>query len=268
MPQASIKFPAARKQWGQHFLHDKGIIEKIMASVQPLDTDEFLEIGPGRGALTEALLAAGAKVHAIEIDPLLHEQLHKHFLGNNLLKLYHADALKFDYLQLPCAKLRVVANLPYNIGAPLLMRLLTLRPMPVDMHLMLQREVAARLYAQTNSASYGRLSVMTQVMCSDVSRALCVNPGSFVPAPEVRSEVVRLSPHKTPPTPAQQRALEILTRHAFGMRRKKLRHSLGKLIGEHIMVDLGIDPAQRPGEIEPQAYLRAACLCDKESIAL
>ena len=248
----------ARKRWGQHFLHNKRVIDKIIDIACPLAKEEFLEIGPGRGALTTRLIERGIKVHAIEIDPYLCEQLSAQFSGNALLSLHHADALNFDYEQLPCAKLRLIANLPYNIGTVLLTRILALRPMLRDMHLMLQREVAMRLYAPVGNARYGRLSVLTQAVCAKVARVLQVSAGSFTPPPEVRSEVVHLVPHETLPALSTQRALEQLTRHAFGARRKQLKHSLGRLIGERALIDLGIDPTKRPQDIEPQSYLRAA----------
>lgn len=231
-----------------------------MDSVRPLANQQFIEIGPGRGAMTAYLLQSGAKVCAIEIDPMLVAQLRDQFCDQLMLDLHHADALDFDYSVLLNASIvpRVVANLPYNIGIALLTRMLAWRPPALDMHLMLQREVAKRLYAPVNSVHYGRLSVLAQNMCQKVKRVLEVRSGAFTPAPEVRSEVVYLLTRDELPNRREQWALEEVTRCAFGMRRKQIKQSLGKLIGEQSLTALGIDVRQRPQEIDPMCYLNLA----------
>lgn len=249
-----------RKHWGQHFLHEKHVAEKIIDAVNPQKKQHIIEIGPGRGVLTGRLLTSQAQLSAVEIDAQLVEQLEAQFGTHPRFALYHADAMKFDYSNIPSwgTPVRVVANLPYNIGTALLFRMLAWEPVALDMHLMLQREVAARLYARPNSPDYGRLSVMAQSLCATITRVLSVAPGAFTPPPEVHSEFVRLVPHQTPPAPHEQDALNTVTCAAFSARRKTLKHALGKLMTAEDLHQLGIDPQQRPQQLSPTQYLGIA----------
>lgn len=250
-----------RKSWGQHFLHEKSVVDRIVSELSIETGQQFIEIGPGRGVMTEQLLSRGARVHAIEIDPMLTEQLHNKLGAHKNLSLCCADALKLEYQNIqqaissPQKPVRIVANLPYNIATALLLRMLAWKPEPLDLHLMLQREVAMRLCASTGSKHYGRLSVVTQVLCDTAVRVMDVRAGAFTPPPKVRSELVRLVPKRNMPSPTEQRALAQLTRTAFSARRKMIKHSLGKLFTEKTLVQFGLDLKQRPQELSAAQYL-------------
>ena len=219
-----------RKRYGQHFLLDPGITERIARLAGDLRGVEVLEIGSGPGGLTRALVAAGAKrTICIERDgrflPALGE-IAAAFPGR--VTVMGADALAIDEAKLLRGPARIVANLPYNIATPLLFKWLALGTRLEGMTLMFQKEVAARLVAAPRGRAYGRLSVMCQWHC-EVRRAFEVPPGAFVPAPKVTSAVVLLTPRAVPPAPADPSALRTVVGAAFGQRRKMLRSSLKSL---------------------------------------
>lgn len=229
---------APRKSLGQNFLFDLNLTARIARAAGPLDDATVIEIGPGPGGLTRALLATGAKrVIAVERDeraiPAL-EEIARHYPGR--LEIVHDDAIEFD----PAARLngtraKIVANLPYNIATLLLTGWLTIDPWPpwFDMMvLMFQREVAERIVAHENDEAYGRLGVLANWR-AETKILFDIAPGAFVPPPKVTSSVVRLIPRATP-LPCPRRALEQVTAAAFNQRRKMLRQSLKPL---------GVDPA-------------------------
>lgn len=248
-----------RKRFGQHFLIDASIIEQIINLIDPKPTDTLVEIGPGIGALTVAMLKKAKKITAIELDlnliPLLEDACRDH--GD--LLVYAEDALSFDFNQLlePVQNLmRVFGNLPYNISTPLLFHLLRYSKHIQDMHFMLQKEVVDRMAAQPDSSSYGRLSVMIQYHCT-VLPLLFVPPTAFLPPPKVESAVVRLVPHKNPFYPAVDYALfENLVRHAFGMRRKTLKNALKKWVTPEMWERVEIDSQLRPEVLSVEDYVK------------
>ena len=185
----------ARKRFGQHFLHDRAVIRRIVDAIEPKPDDLIVEIGPGRGALTFPLLASGCELHAVEIDRDLAARLRARAPHGSNLVVHQADALELDLTGLapPPRPLRVTGNLPYNISTPLVFRLLAVLPQIRDMHLMLQREVVDRMVSPPGTRAYGRLSVMVQIDC-EVERVLQVGSGAFAPPPRVESAVVRLRP--------------------------------------------------------------------------
>ena len=235
-----------RKRFGQHFLHDRNIIGRIIAALAPDAGDRVVEIGPGTGALTRELLTRLTHLDAVELDRDLLARLEAEFPPDRLA-LHNADALKFDFCSLASGNstLRLIGNLPYNISTPLLFHLLEQAGCIKDMLFMLQKEVVERLRAAPDGKDYGRLSVMIQYRCA-VEKLFDVAPGAFTPPPRVDSAVVRLVPHATPPVAVDDPArFALLVRAAFASRRKTLRNNLRGLLSAEAMRALGIDPGRR-----------------------
>lgn len=236
-----------RKRFGQNFLHDQSVIERILACVDPRPGQRLVEIGPGQGALTRGLLQRVGEMDAVELDRDLLEPLRRQCAPLGTLHLHNADALKFDFRSLHSdeRRLRLVGNLPYNISTPLLFHLIDQADAIEDMHFMLQKEVVERMAAGPGSKTYGRLSVMLQVSC-EVSPLFVIGPESFDPPPKVDSSVVRLCPLPQPRVATANLAdFSAFLAVAFGQRRKTLRNNLkGLLDGERITA-LGIDPGVR-----------------------
>lgn len=254
-----------RKRFGQNFLQDRSVIERILAAIDPRPADHLLEIGPGRGAITLGLLRAAGRLDAIELDRDLAAPLVERCRGLGELRLFVADALGFDLKGLVGAgeRLRVVGNLPYNISTPLLFHLLDQAEVIADLHLMLQQEVVARMAANPGGKDYGRLSVMLQARC-EVTPLFTIGAESFYPAPRVTSALVRLRPYSAPPHPiADWTSFSQLVTQAFGQRRKTLRNSLRSTLDEATFVACGIRPEQRAEELSVADFARlagAACI--------
>ena len=241
-----------KQRLGQHFLTDASVIQEIVSTAAPGAGEHFVEIGPGRGALTGPLLSKGAIVHAVEIDPALAQELRERF-PHERLSVHQADALEFDYSALNVAGLRLIGNLPYYLSTPLLFRLLESAAGFRDMTVMLQREVAERLCAAPGSRRYGRLSVTAAVRCR-AEPCFSVAPGAFEPRPKVHSMVVRLTPD------SRYRILrpdvfERVVRQAFSQRRKTIANALRGLADREQITTAGIDPTLRPEQIPVAAYL-------------
>ena len=250
----------ARKRFGQNFLHDVGVIHRILRAIHAREDDRLLEIGPGQGALTEGLLASGAQLDVIELDLDLIPILQARFGDNPRFRLNQGDALKFDFARLQAApgSLRVVGNLPYNISTPLIFHLLDNAALIRDMHFMLQKEVVERLAAEPGSGDWGRLSIMVQYHCR-VEHLFNVGPGAFNPAPKVDSAIVRLVPHAQLPHPARDhRLLERVVREAFNQRRKTLRNTLKGLLDSEAIAAAGVDGSLRPEQLDLAAFVRLA----------
>ena len=241
-----MKEHRARKRFGQHFLHDRNILARIVTALAPKPDDRVVEIGPGTGALTRELLTRVAHLDAVELDRDLIARLHSGFPSDQLT-LHGADALKFDFCRLTDdrRKLRLVGNLPYNISTPLLFHLLDQARCIRDMLFMLQKEVVTRLAAAPGGRDYGRLSVMIQYRCA-VAQLFDVPPGAFTPPPRVDSAVVRLVPHAAPPVAVNDPdRFARLVQAAFASRRKVLRNTLKNFLRAEEMLALGIDPTRR-----------------------
>ena len=247
----------ARKRFGQHFLLDLNVTRKIARLAGPLDGETVVEVGPGPGGLTRALLEVGARVIAVEKDPRflpLLQELAAHADGR--LTILEADALALGPDAAPPGA-PVVANLPYNVATPLLIGWLTNAWRPASMTLMFQKEVAQRITAAPASKEYGRLSVLAQALAE--TRIVMELPArAFTPPPKVDSAVVRLTPRAERPSDALVERLQRVTAAAFGQRRKMLRSSLKPLGGEALCATIGIDPAARAEEIGVDAYLALA----------
>lgn len=237
MPSSSHR---PRKRFGQHFLHDPRVLEKIIDALSLQPSDRVVEIGPGEGALTHLLLQQTSNVEAIEIDRDLAASLRQQGV-----KVREGDALEFDYAAFPRG-VRIVGNLPYNISTPLLFHLARFAERVRDMHFMLQLEVVERMVARPSTAEYGRLSVALQARFR-MKKLFNVSKGAFRPPPKVESAVVRLEP-----LPQVLRIDEDLLRRAFSARRKTLRNALPGID----FAALGIDSGLRPENLSPEDYAR------------
>jgi 16S rRNA (adenine1518-N6/adenine1519-N6)-dimethyltransferase len=253
----------ARKSFGQHFLLDLNVTRKIARLAGPLEGCAVLEAGPGPGGLTRALLEAGASVVAIEKDarflPLLAELAD---VADGRLTVIEADALASDDVALlgehaPGRPCRIVSNLPYNVGTPLLIKWLTGPLRPQAMALMFQREVAQRIAAGVSQDAYGRLAVIAQAVCH-AQLVMDLPARAFTPPPKVDSAVVLLTPLPDRPSDALLAALERVTAAAFGQRRKMLRSSLKVLGGETLCATAGINPQSRAEDIPVDGFLALA----------
>jgi 16S rRNA (adenine1518-N6/adenine1519-N6)-dimethyltransferase len=260
-----------RKRFGQNFLHDPGIIQRILDAVAAHPGQHLVEIGPGQGALTAGLLDLASVLDVIELDRDLIQPLAERF-ADPRLRIHQGDALSVDLCALrPPAgtRLRLIGNLPYNISTPLLFRFLEQADCIEDLHLMLQKEVVDRLIAAPGSKVYGRLSVMVQSLCS-AQRLFLVAAGAFRPAPKVGSAVVRLRPHRPLPYPLADPPWHArLVAAAFAQRRKTLRNSLRGLVSPACMSTLGIDPSARAETLSVAdfaALANAAPACIDEPI--
>jgi 16S rRNA (adenine1518-N6/adenine1519-N6)-dimethyltransferase len=252
----------ARKRFGQHFLHDPGVLRRIVDAVDPKPGERLVEIGPGRGALTLPLLARCGRLEVIEIDRDLVPLLAARAAGVGELVVREADVLDVDFAALAGSgpRLRVCGNLPYNISTPLLFRLLDARARIADMHFMLQKEVVDRIVAPPGGKTYGRLTVMVAAACA--ARALFrVGRGAFQPPPAVDSAVIRLVPHARDPFPMPDRdRFARVVAAAFSMRRKTLRNSLRGLVDAAQFDAVAIDAGRRPETLAPAEFARLATL--------
>ncbi len=236
-----------RKRFGQNFLHDQQVIQKIVAAIQPKPDDHLIEIGPGLGALTRQLLPLLNQLEAIELDRDLIPHLQKQCSSIGSLSIHSGDVLKLDFATLAQddRPLRLVGNLPYNISTPLIFHLLERHTLIQDMHFMLQKEVVDRLSAQPNSRDYGRLSVMVQRHCK-VEPLFSIGPGAFNPPPKVHSSVVRLTPWLQPPVDIMnEKRFSQIVSAAFSQRRKTIRNSLKSLVSGEQFEATAIDPTRR-----------------------
>jgi 16S rRNA (adenine1518-N6/adenine1519-N6)-dimethyltransferase len=249
-----------RKRFGQHFLLDPGIVERIVASVGATPGDNVLEIGPGQGILTTGLIAGAGSIDAIEIDRDLAAGLRARFEPAQL-RLHVGDALKFDYAALAAGRggaLRVVGNLPYNISTPLLFRLLAVADCIRDLHVMLQKEVVDRMAAAPGDDDYGRLTVMLAPRLS-IEKLFEVPPEAFRPPPRVQSAVVKLAVLPRPRFDAGPRYAQLVA-SAFAQRRKTLRNSLRGLLSAEQIASCNIDPGIRPEQLAPHQFAELAKL--------
>jgi 16S rRNA (adenine1518-N6/adenine1519-N6)-dimethyltransferase len=251
-----MKGHRARKRFGQNFLADPHYVRRIVDAVAPQPGDRIVEIGPGLAALTGELVARAGHVTAIEIDRDLASRLRADYEPASLT-LHEADALVFDYAALG-DDLRVVGNLPYNISSPLLFRLAAHVTHLRDVHVMLQREVVARMAAAPATPDYGRLSVMLQVRFR-VERLFVVPPGAFRPAPKVESAVARLLPLRGEAPPiADEGLFARVVAAAFAQRRKTMRNALATLCAPELLVAAGIDPGARGETLAVADFVRLA----------
>ncbi|WP_041632485.1 16S rRNA (adenine(1518)-N(6)/adenine(1519)-N(6))-dimethyltransferase RsmA [Acetobacter pasteurianus] len=249
----------ARKALGQHFLLDPGVTERIATLAGNLKGRHVVEVGPGPGGLTRALLNGPAEsVTAVELDSravLVIQELAGFY--PNRLKVVEADALKCDLTELCPAPRQIIANLPYNVATPLLIGWLRQGNAWERLTLMFQLEVAERICAAPNSEHYGRLAVLAQ-WCADCAIVMKLPPGAFSPPPAVWSAVASITPHAQQPEPALFKAMERVTAAAFGQRRKMLRGALKGLNGYKLLAAADIDGTRRAETLDVAEFDRLA----------
>ena len=270
MPQPPTDWPSLRdiiarfdlradKSLGQHFLLDGNLLDKIRRSAEPLAGVNVIEIGPGPGGLTRALVDSAAEhVTALEVDPRAVAAIEALALTRpGRLTVIAGDALRADLAALVAPPRAIVANLPYNVGTPLLLRWLAQAREYQAMTLMFQLEVAERIVARPDSSAYGRLSVISQWIC-DAAIMMQVPASAFTPPPKIESAVVRLVPKPVQPDQALFATMERLTAAAFGQRRKMLRGALRGIGGEALLEQAGIAGERRAETLSVEEFERLA----------
>lgn len=278
-PFSAPKFSSPKKALGQNFLQDQNIIRNIIRAFNPQTEDIVVEIGPGRGALTEHLLSEVKHLHLVEFDYELVEYWAERAKKLNNLTVHHGDALKFDFASLVKEKraqeksvlkksvqdqnkIRIIGNLPYNISSPILFHLMSQLDYIQDITAMLQLEVVQRMAAAAGSKQYGRLSVMLQQSC-DVQYLFKVPPNAFYPPPKVDSAIARLQPYNPPIVVLNnQKTFATVVKSAFAQRRKTLRNTLKSLMTAEQIEQAGIDPAARAETLSVQQFVDLANLLE------
>jgi 16S rRNA (adenine1518-N6/adenine1519-N6)-dimethyltransferase len=256
MPATALQHQA-RRRFGQNFLHDPYVIERIVEAIAPRPGQSIIEIGPGQAALTRALIARAGHLTAIEIDRDLAAWLRTQFTSEQLT-LIEADALAVDWAAVGTRPLRIVGNLPYNISTPILFALVPIAEHVIDQHFMLQKEVVERMVAPPGSKTYGRLSVMLQFRYV-LTRLFDVPRGAFNPPPKVTSSIVRMIPRAAADLPAvDPQAFAQVVTAAFGQRRKTLRNALATVLQADAIRAAGVDPATRAETLGVDAFVRLA----------
>lgn len=263
---------SARKSLGQNFLCDLNLTRRIARAAAPLDVFTIIEVGPGPGGLTRALLAEGStNLIAIEMDeralPAL-DEIASRYPGR--LSIIRKDALQQDWQGVLHRPSKIVANLPYNIGTALLVQWLSMEPWPppyASLTLMFQKEVALRIVAKPGADAYGRLAVLCQWRCT-AARLFDVNRAAFTPPPKITSSVVQLIPRPFPLVQCKLKSLETVTAAAFGQRRKMLRSSLKALFTnpELVLEPLGYRGTERAEELPVEAFGQLALQLEKSHV--
>jgi 16S rRNA (adenine1518-N6/adenine1519-N6)-dimethyltransferase len=249
----------AKKHLGQNFLHDRGVVDRIVLAIDARPGDRIVEIGPGQGALTFPLLDRHGELTAIEFDRDLLHPLADAARSHGELTLIAADVLGVDFSALAGdGQIRLVGNLPYNLSSPILFHALDHAAAVRDMHFMLQKEVVERMAAGPGSKVYGRLSVMLQAYCT-VTPLFTVPPGAFRPAPKVDSAVVRLVPRAADAIGINNpRRFADVVRAAFGQRRKTLRNALDGVVDSATLLAADVQPQLRAEQLAVADFIRLA----------
>ncbi|UDG79377.1 Ribosomal RNA small subunit methyltransferase A [Candidatus Ecksteinia adelgidicola] len=250
-----------RKRYGQHFLTNQVVIDKIISIINPQSSEDIIEIGPGLGALTKPICQKIDHMTVIELDRNLSDRLKSNLFFKKKLTVYQQDVMNTDFNALSSQSgklLRIFGNLPYNISTPLMFHLFKYNKVILDMHFMFQKEIVNRLIAKENHKDYGRLSIMAQYYCY-ITTLLEVPSTSFFPKPKVNSAIVCLRPYKIIPNKVKHvYILSCITAQAFNQRRKKIKNSLGKFFTKTQFMDLGIDPSLRAENISVSEYSKLA----------
>lgn len=240
----------AKKKFGQNFLQDPSVIERIILAFNPRKEECVYEIGPGQGALTDHLVDYTDNLNLIEIDNDLVPLLRNKFRDKDNVTIHHQDALLWDINQ---NDIRIIGNLPYNISTPLLIKFLYQSSKISDMVFMLQKEVVKRICAPVGIKAYGRLSVMLQY-AFDCEELFVVPPEAFYPRPKVDSQIIRLTRKKEIQKVVLE-DLESLVKQSFAQRRKTIKNNLKSLISEQQLIALGIDPKARPEQLSVEQFI-------------
>ena len=255
----------AKKRFGQHFLHDRNIINCIIAAFNPKRHQTIVEIGPGKGALTIPLLEHLDTLHVLEVDRDLAQALSKRYEAEKKIIVHCLDALSYDFTEIDSQHLRIIGNLPYNISTPLIFHLLEHHRSIDDMVFMLQEEVIDRMCATPGSKTYGRLSVMVQAHCH-TEKLFTVGPGAFSPPPKVMSAIIKLKPRarflKEIYDPS---GFAHIVRLAFSQRRKTLKNCLKGVLDKNQIIDLDIVPEVRAETLSIDNFIQLANSYHKEN---
>lgn len=258
-----------KKRLSQNFLIDRNVAARIIRTALVSEEDSVIEVGPGRGMLTELIVGAGAKLICIEIDPALCASLEENFKGAANFKVINEDALKFSFVDLAAGgdkKFKLISNLPYNISGPMLAKLIDERKVFTSMHLMFQKEVAERIVAGPGTKTYGSLSVLAQTYM-DVKLEFNISPKLFRPIPKVESTLISLSVLSAPRVEVgSEEFFKRVVRSAFAQRRKTLRNALGALCQDKSGKDgvlkaleaAGIEPSRRGETLDLEEFSRLA----------
>ncbi len=253
-----------RKRFGQHFLNDQAVIDRIVGSLFPRPGEVLCEIGPGHGALSDRLAAYDNEMHLVEIDRDLVPLLRERYASQKNICIHEQDALTLSLEEIdPAGRVVLVGNLPYNISTALMIHLLAQRDRIDRMVFMVQREVALRLTALPGGKDYGRLTVMmNRVFESEF--IFDVDPIAFTPPPKVWSSVIAFKPRPAPLGPmVDEFAFSALVRQAFSQRRKTLRNALKGLCPESVILDAGLEPNVRPEQVSVESFAQLASLNEK-----
>ena len=264
--------PPIRKSLGQHFLNDRRILQRIVDALELTGSDTVVEIGPGRGSLSDLLAPMAKRLVLIEIDRMLAARLRDRFADVPSVSIVEADVLTVNLATVAGAPFKVVGNVPYNITTPILFHALR-PPRPTRAVYLVQREVAERIVAPPDSGAYGALSVNVQaVACPKL--LFRVAAGAFTPPPKVESAVVRIDPRDDPVIrPDEEQAFRRFVQDAFGMRRKQLRRVLRAVFdigverANAVLDEAGIDGAARPETLAPEAFARLLRVATRDSSA-
>ncbi len=248
-----------RKRFGQHFLHDAQVIRRIIESLNISENDNWVEIGPGQGALTDSLTHAVWRLTLIEIDRDLADELTSRFRNNSKIQVINLDILSADISALaqPIDKMRLVGNLPYNISTPIFFHLAKFADLISDMTFMIQKEVADRLMACPGNKTYGRLTLSAGLRFQ-IDKLFDVSKGAFNPPPKVQSSVIRMIPHQQQTPTELAVKFDELVKLAFLKRRKTLKNSLGSAVSQQDFIDLNIDPGLRAESLTINDFLSLA----------
>jgi 16S rRNA (adenine1518-N6/adenine1519-N6)-dimethyltransferase len=250
-----MNLPRARKRFGQNFLTDEYIIDKIISLIRPQPGEHILEVGPGARALTDHLVDAGSRVTAVEIDRNLYAQMKNHYKDADNFLISNEDILNCDIekLTIHSTQWKIVGNLPYNIATPLIIKLLNYQGIWSEMVFMLQKEVAERFTAICGTKAYGRLSIMAQRK-AQIEYHFEVDKTSFEPIPKVQSAVLRFIQKEHIALPDFEKCMEDIVRTAFNTRRKTIANSLRKIFTVDSLREAGIDPKDRAENISISSY--------------
>ena len=249
----------ARRRFGQNFLIEKSTIARIIESLKISPQDSLIEIGPGKGALTERLVESRCDLTLIEIDRDLVDTLKKKYQG---LSIVNEDVLKVDFSSfLGIEPKRIIGNLPYNISTPLLFKLSRFNERIIDMHVMLQKEVAERIVSESSRKEYGRLSVSIQLLW-EVTKLFDVSPTAFSPQPKVNSSFICLKPKKK--INFDRDLMNRLLTSAFSARRKTLKNALRNYLNKSELRSIEIDPGSRPENLIPEDFIRCVNFLEKK----
>lgn len=260
-------FAAPRKSLGQNFLQDANIVRKIVAALMVADTDKVIEIGPGRGALTDHLLPICGDLHLIEFDRDLSAFWRQRADSTAALTVHESDVLKFDFSRILVhdKPAKIIGNLPYNISSPVLFHLMKYAELIHSQVVMLQKEVVQRICATPGNKRFGRLSVMMQYRYQ-VEHLFDVPPGAFFPPPKVDSAIVKLTPLPTVELSAiNVNDLEKIVKQAFSQRRKTLRNTLKSLLSIDQISALSIDPSSRAESLNVDQFVSLSNLYSKSN---